>query len=1296
MPDVAISNRRQRLVLTAVPHGMTEDGKSVLVGVHVSPRLSYDGPGGSATLKSFPDMASWPSVALSWSVTFDNGKTWFSPTAVRDLGDLALWRGVFPSSLQVRSFTGKQPTAQAWGYSYETLALGLLEAYSHPTIGDSVLGQAVPQARAKPQQIYRGDGTGSATDSMAAFLGFYAPDGPKSPRLGALEPDFHERLGLLGDHAPLMERLGTVVVLEVPKPLGSVPSVAVKATRRGRWQVPTTFHSPRTRVTLDVDRDLFVPLVTSDDQDWLNRELGLRLDTDQFSVHSLDVDSATAQLVGAAVAPGGQADSPPVGRSAGLTIAQARHSSRLTSRIAAGHEAATTLLAGKVPSLDAGALLMGYHAQIGIYDVDGSLVWRGIGNREVTYSLLGAGRPSFVAVDTAPITTAARRPDPDTPSTLFVSDVIARWDGWSIAVARPGRHLLQTGAVKQSLREGPQQAENTSLVMKAVVPAKDPEGNDGRLPLLRYGQEYLVRMRAVTVTGWAGSWDDAPASSPTTYYRWDPAPAPLVLAPEALTAGETARVLVVRSNPFASESDPTRSSRTLVPPRVSVEVGLLHGALDGAQGKPTADSWKRITDLDGATPPTYGPSYAATGGQDPVALPVTWMPDPLTRACHLDLAEAGGQDVSFLPPNASSDGLAEIGAWQSVAVQLVPATTADGWSISAPDERTGQRIVRVGVPPAGNTSLRVRANPSDFGIRSHGLAALQPGTDQQVAQDVRDGQVPMLTPSTEIKVIHAVRQPLHRPALANLRVIRGRGEKDVRIQGSLQYDNPSTGRLTVVASWSEWIDEADSRPPARLEVPFSPLYDEQVEPGPDSEIALSVDTRTPMADLRRRDLTVTVSATSCFVPHFREGFPTTFSTRSGSTRLYYDLPDDADVESLEVTRVGADPKAKPVPLVRGTDYQVDLAPGETRRTLSVPAGTDLTGIRVQGVHGSVLSPTHGEGGPTYTLIVPSAVRPAPPKVAYVVPSFAYTPPAGGRGTWTTSRSGMRVRIWLERPWWSSGDGEGLIVITDVVADADTPTTTALDRLVTTYANDPTVRPSGPAKQTSTIVSGTAAENLQIDEDLPEAERGSTLKGKVHDVVYDAERDMYAAEVTLPGVPAGCFVRLAVARYQPEMGPTFVGEDEIVRISRIVPIDPIAVLPQRTAQVATAANGRAVAVTLFGVSHAGPDDQHLPFVRVSLQTKDVEGADVGWSTVAHGEVDLDPTNQRSYPTVTVTIPDGTSPSRVLVEEYERWTVVDAQGAPTSAPAYSETLGSTSDARGDLTGVRPVYVATTPMP
>ncbi|MBZ5733937.1 hypothetical protein K8Z61_05460 [Nocardioides sp. TRM66260-LWL] len=1310
-----VAKRTQTIVLTAVPRGWSEGGSTVRIGVHVSPRLSYSGTG--ATLADFPAWLDWPAQSLAWEVSWDAGRTWAAADDVVDAGDSAFWTAILRPQVPVVSFDGTPPPAgKVRGYSYAALEKTVLAALDGATLGATAAGRAAITAAAVRTPEPDRSPTASPTAALTAFRGFHRPRRAAGgvPGRGSLDDDLHARLALLGDHGPLLERLGLVVEL-VARP----PAKASSATVRARWTPGggVTTRVRRTRTACTLTASVFRARAASDSL--LDAGLRYRVDGPEFTVHSLDADVSAAQLLGAAAGPEGKADAPPAGRSSGLTLALVGRAARVSAQIARARAVAADVVAGEVPLLYADDLAIGTHVQVSPTD---SGAWFGLGHRRVRYRAEGAARGlAFEAVDEAAVTIAARREQPGSPD-LLVSDVLARFDGWSVAVPRPGGQMIQT---PQGSRPDarPERPALTWLTMDASVPAVAADGADGRLPSLRYGRSYALRARAVDLTGRGmGPWTGAPATAPAPYLRWDPVPAPLVLAPPSLTAGESARRMVVRSDPASGLGPRTPSVRTLVPPRVAAEIGLLHGVFDAEDSHaPDSLAWQRIADLDARTPPTDAPppdlgAPAGTGGAAPVPttgspgptdggvkgapdaqphpLPVDWLPDPMATGVVVDPDAAPATPARFLPPGASPSGRAEIGAWNAVGLRLraAPATPTPAGPVTVDalggDEH--QQVVSLALAPGEVRTVRLRAQPTPDLLSHHGVVSRLGGTAEQRAATVAAGGAPLLTPSVEVEIVHAVRAPLEAPAIGSAKAARVLGRKDAPMTTRLRCHRTTTGRLTLRASWSQWRDDGPGTPaPRRVQVQRHVVLDRSLDPGASTGVTTQLDLAPTfvLPDARRITASLEAVATSRFVDEWREPIPALAAQRSdGGTYLV--LPDDVDVESVRLVRGGA--------TVAATDLEGAFDPDTGRPTLrllgDLPAAVAAGQVDARAVRGEVLRVSA-----PYQLALRSAVRPAPPQPRYAVPSFRVEPgTADGAGA-TAARRGTGLRLWLERPWWSSGDGEQLAVVTEVSkTPLGTEDRTRLERLVTTYGADPTLRAGDPVPRTGALVSGTEVDRLPISEELGASlKAGSTFTARMHDVAYDAERDAYWVDLAFADLPAGTFVRLAIARYQPLMAAApGASLATAVGLSRIVTLDPVLLLPERRATVRR--DGTTVTARVEGRVHRGASEGARPFLRVSLQQKVGGGPDTGWRTVAAA---TGVATDAGYPPVALDAPAGRRPQRLLVEELERWRAGGPDGTLAPPAAATAPTGDPDDRAGTvagLTGVRPVWVATLPLP
>ena len=341
-------------------------------------------------------------------------------------------------------------------------------------------------------------------------------------------------------------------------------------------------------------------------------------------------------------------------------------------------------------------------------------------------------------------------------------------------------------------------------------------------------------------------------------------------------------------------------------------------------------------------------------------------------------------------------------------------------------------------------------------------------------------------------------------------------------------------------------------------------------------------------------------------------------------------------------------------------------------------------------------------GTPVELTVASSARPAAPEVTDVLPLLSWdteTEPDQPFALRRRRRSG--VRVWLDRPWFSSGDGELLGV---VLGGAEVPATSA-----STWAKDP-ILATGTPPATRVLPLVTAAELVRqlvagevVDEQpdrpvLPpapvelvdlEGAPKATVVG--YQPEYHPDRRQWFVDVAMdPGKALWPFVRLAVARYQPD---SITG----CHLSPVVMTDWAQPLPERLATVSRPDAG-SVRVTLTGhialsrfprrggvIAPATDHDAVLALsrevfatvqsrpggdatgdlawedvvrVRVPLVGLDVESQLVTWSA----EVPLDDLDEP----VEVATPGSSATVRVLIEEVEHLDADPEEGPKTALP------------------------------
>jgi hypothetical protein len=242
-----------------------------------------------------------------------------------------------------------------------------------------------------------------------------------------------------------------------------------------------------------------------------------------------------------------------------------------------------------------------------------------------------------------------------------------------------------------------------------------------------------------------------------------------------------------------------------------------------------------------------------------------------------------------------------------------------------------------------------------------------------------------------------------------------------------------------------------------------------------------------------------------------------------------------------------------------------------------------------------------------------------------VPTFrwAETP---GAGALDTTRLGNGLRVWLERPWFSSGNGEllGVVILGENSAFTDIPA--SLMPLVTQWGLDPlwdTVLPKFRSR-VEDFTARVTSEAVSLRE-IP----STTVQVVGHRVQWSQDRRLWYCDIELdPGATYMPFVRLAFVRYQPNAL-------DGAKISKVVLGDFAQVLPRRRSTFKS--TGVQVTVALHGtVPNHGPmqftldsEYQDISFVplpgttgetgrnkiELVLQTRDAAiDSDLAWSDV----------------------------------------------------------------------------------
>jgi hypothetical protein len=1114
--------------------------------------------------------------------------------------------------------------------------------------------------------------------------------------------------------------------------------------------------SPATAYILDGDQ-IFTPAPQDPSQpETIAGLLNLAL-PDEFALVQIDVDglglktlnmaaSNTLQL--AVSSDDNESAGTPAPRVPGIAVTRSGHANIMAQRFAAASQnnkqvgadppQAVTLFAEDIIRgfrFDVFDPQSGWHS---LHARNGSYVFLNHPNGPLTLTIADEGASQVAATHRVDGTT-------DVQAQLYIHESLMQWKGWSLAVPHPGKAISKTGP-----------ATITSHAISGGFPLEvNFTRVAATLPRLRFHRHYQVRARAVDLAGNSISLTEAndvldllptlgrpapilpPNLADFTMRRFEPVLAPHLVARERFSEGESVARMVIRSNagetagacavrlmalvaakrPLAPVIYTAANDRHVLPPKTSQLTAETHGLFDASFG--TGGGFQstyniarkekgRLTDtaiVDTATgnsvpiPDTTGidpltgdtitraavefvvtandingPNGYAVHHEPQLTLP--YLPDLLSRGATL----CGLPGV--VPPNESGvlDPQENLTFVQSTLppkniAALISTTQIDfgtDWpgrlpfrlQLAEPADPNGatelpswdpqNRVLTLHLAKSEQATVRLSSflQASDLdalGIwqwmlernASQGL----PPPDAGDAETAVAGCMWMLTPFLEINVVHAVQQPLLEPEFESAipgteSVITPRdpGATFAYFGATAKVHGKSTAKLDLLASWQETVDHPDDPGPTTRNV-NAHVFEIPIHLAADGTASTGQDGIVPIA---------TYDASSDVV---------TFQIPDGSPRTFLSRHEFGDTKYRHVS----------YQLVATTRFREYFPP-------------EIEDVSRSGTAASV--------------DVPSTARPAAPDVVYAVPMFEWSRTTATDGSQVRTRTGGGVRVYLKRPWYSSGDGEMLGV---VLADpASYPPGDRLRPFVTHLGKD------------AIWVTGSVADYPQDADFKKIFPRAFVTKAfLVLDEVSAAEHTVFVAGHTLgPGdfdtdrklwtcdiqikIDAGQsynpFVRLALARYQPHSLPE-------VELSRVVLTDFVQLAPDRTVRVnPVEGDPNSFTISVQGLTYGGsawdptvpmegldPFDEELltplselgtmtppELIQVSVEQR-IPGTldDAGWeppSDATGTAVRIDSAANADFPGGTppslwsgqVTLPTGRQPGqfRVVIREYER--------------------------------------------
>lgn len=757
--------------------------------------------------------------------------------------------------------------------------------------------------------------------------------------------------------------------------------------------------------------------------------------------------------------------------------------------------------------------------------------------------------------------------DTDNGKRLKAGEVLARWDGWSLSVPRPGSALNDPKLSKDEIYD----KRNAGQAAKENEKYNTPANSDfrlnvrssvvkGSLPKLRFGQQYAIRLRTVDLAGNSVPLQFDPEQPQDAviqnlcYQRHEPVDAPFLVLGTTLRDGESSERLVIRSNEEVTVADyeashlasnqstphADKSIRHVKPPRVSVEAATTHSMLDAAFG---AESGSKATAIYQKIAQNKDPlvqEEEATHvlqveeGQD--SLSVEYLADPMAAGvsfylsgedenCALKNPETFNCRVSFyfddeVISNAVANRSIDYDTWMDPKTFRVVLREGPTGAVWIPQSRVFE--VSLGKGTLVKLHYACFWRPEDLSRIAGGMAMLGlTSLNSTLGKQIVSGRHWLFSPWRTLTLVHATQQPLSRisgkgfPLIQKLIPDRDFEQDFASLNTQILVHGASTAQIDLEASWTEWVDD--------------PAKDNPSLPG----------LQKPTMSSKVHHFTIPYG-----VDQHRFGKIVSKDAPPAIRHIFGDTKHRRiDYKAIACTRF------------REYFFQLIADAEESKQEFLLTRESDVVA----------------------SVVIPSSARPLAPEIEYVIPTFEWNRQEDGNKRFSARGSGLRV--YLRRPWYSSGEGEKLAVVLALnVSDK----MSSGGATVTTWGTDPT-KMSAPLPGSGVDLSFQEIfQNSSVEGDMGLStveHKEARVSVAAYDVKYDQERQLYYADIKLVPVASYFpFVRLALARYQRNS----VRKSELdCCLSPIVQADYIQIPPPRLASIETAADNNVLTVALSG-------------------------------------------------------------------------------------------------------------------
>jgi len=456
----------------------------------------------------------------------------------------------------------------------------------------------------------------------------------------------------------------------------------------------------------------------------------------------------------------------------------------------------------------------------------------------------------------------------------------------------------------------------------------------------------------------------------------------------------------------------------------------------------------------------------------------------------------------------------------------------------------------------------------------------------------------MMTPFREFTLVHAVQQPLCEPTLPLLKGIKHKiGDTMAEIRGELHLSSKSTDKVNLLAHWTEPVDDILQPAPHTKDV-HSNAFEVKINASSDNKVILPltpcVSHNHEFGDTKYRHVQYFLTGASRFREYFHSSISGTDENSQDAILEYCfewaNIPgadDSVILDFLKQIRQVDDPASASI---TKSSNGSTLTVTEGGNSLTLALNKDQNGLimTLSGGETYVFVITLNEDGklclsadkisrqgPLVEVDILNSARPLAPKVQYILPTFGWEQKTDnnedkGWKSFQRTRKGGGLRVYLDRPWYSSGDGEllGVTLYPQLVPEEMKP-------YATQWGMDP-IRKSKVPKGGLNIGDFENVEHGQTNLSLEELS-GPKVNVAGFKVAYNAKRQLWYSDIQIDSgimISYYPFIRLALSRYQPNSIPN-------AHLSRVVLTDFVQVANDRTLNIERERRKREIDVNITG-------------------------------------------------------------------------------------------------------------------